>query len=236
MPKSARKTAPEISLDEENVRHLFQAHPGLEDKWTRAQEKYESFSDLVIYLCGKLQLPSKNIIIAPPKSPGSMVNKAKRKYDGDLNQVLDDNRATVELEKSCQIDRVLAFLRRAKDEGIIFREDLIVVTDLKNTFGDAAYNGFETVKANFHLDGVPTEIQFRYPVNERALSESHEYYKIERACELATQCFDEFEAVRTDRLTPQAQADLLRYLQRRGRNAASQRDAANARAFGKNSI
>lgn len=211
---------------------LFATRPGLQDKIEKAAQKNAEFEWLVKTLAYKLGIAKDKIIIAAPKAPGTIACKADRKFGGDIHQVLDDHRATVILEKPEQVDKVMEMLRKAKDNELVCIAGKVKVDKLKNTFGDSAYEGFETVKANFFLDDVPTEIQFRYPCNEKALKESHFHYERQRAVELGLQSFGERASVQSGKLSPEAQAEMLVALHRVGARAERKRNDANNRAFG----
>jgi len=221
------QNASQRGYDDSTV-ELFAKVPGLQDKFEAAADKFEEFEQLVHTVARKLNIPSTSIKIAPPKTPGTIATKADRKYNGNISKVLDDQRATIELENKNDLDNVLRLLEKAMNKEIPCFEH-VEVKSLKNTFNDSSYNGLKVVKANFILDDVPTEIMFRYPCNETALHESHGHYEKQRAIEGGISSL--FGPKTNSTLSLEDRVALYPSLQKARKRHARKRGDANNKAF-----
>ncbi len=188
------------------------------------------FQDFVKTIANKLNVRSEDIKFGSIKTAGNIANKAIHEKNGDIRQVKDILRATIEVSKIDQISKAENLLALMDQGALRCLTDIKVNKDsIKNTFNDASFDGFKMLKANFSIQGFSaTEIQLSLPCDSKEMKRSHAAYEIKRACDHA---FGSFEKL-SSRLTEQEKADLSLYLDKKGRRAGKEREKHNQLALG----
>lgn len=210
---------------------LFSEVPGLKSLWDKANALHESkFEPLVLAVAGRVMGRRKEILFADPKNPGTAWLKAIRKYDGDITKVGDILRATVYLQTENDLARAATVLQAAVEGQISFKDfPDVEAYGYKNSFSSNTHGGLGMIKANFIIDGVRTEIMFRFKCkHEQQLALSHHRYERVRAIDTALGA--QAENIAAAR-APEEYASLCRVLERRRRREQARRERHNEKAL-----
>lgn len=196
----------------------------------QAQQIEPFFQDFVRTIANKLNIHGDDIKFGTIKAPNTIANKALYEKDGNIDEVKDILRATIEISRPEQIAKAENLLSLMKKGALRCISDIKPNPDsIKNTFNDASFNGFGMLKANFEMQGFhATEIQLRMPCDSKELERSHAAYQVKRACEHAFNNFENWSS----RLTHEEVGQLALYMKKKERRASKERERHNQLAHG----
>lgn len=181
---------------------------------------FQNFARAVAHRIG---VHKDRLTFGPIKTTHGIVNKALYEKDGDIGQVRDILRATIEVDKIRQIEKAANFLKLMV-EGTLQCIAGVTPYKVKNTFNDAGFDQYGMLKTNFAIQGFhSTEIQLCLPRDQKDMERSHTAYGVKRACDYALNDFNRL----SPRVTEEEKALLSLHLMKRSLRAARERKRYN---------